>query len=279
MKRGMELCRDWSLCLLLLMIGGSSFAFQSTDVSNTWIDWKGTEEGKITLTGIFLNGRSQSEALTHEMVFTQDSNNGAIRQVQSGGFTAPPLAPIPLSTFTVNSTEKAAFKVVLKIFKKEQLIASDSLTSSQLELAKQRKSPRTVPLNSALKSVEKHPTTPKKHPAPAVDALEIEGLIIDETRSKAGRDFYDQFYAKWSAPQGVSNFSITIKELPARGRAARVLVKVNDEAVARPMLQPRSDIIELLAEQSVNIVTRHLQNKQKMSKDLDVGDQQGSGIY
>ena len=45
------------------------------------------------------------------------------------------------------------------------------------------------------------------------------------------------------------------------------------------MLQPRQDIIELLAEQSTQAVQKHLVDNEKLKKDLGKGGDRGNGIY
>lgn len=77
--------------------------------------------------------------------------------------------------------------------------------------------------------------------------LEIDGLIVDETITKMGRDFYDVFHRQWEAPPMASNFTIQIKEFPARGMGALIQVTVNDQTILEQQLQPRYDIIEEIA--------------------------------
>ncbi len=91
--------------------------------------------------------------------------------------------------------------------------------------------------------------------------MEIDGLVVDETQSKIGRDFYDAFYAGWEAPQGAVNFTVTVREQPVPSRGARVTVQVNDEMVFRANLQPKLDYIEAAARQAVYYARRGLQEQ------------------
>ncbi len=77
--------------------------------------------------------------------------------------------------------------------------------------------------------------------------LEIDGLVVDETITKMGRDFYDVFHRQWEAPPMAQNFTIQIKEFPARGLGALIQVTVNDQTILEQQLQPRYDIIEEIA--------------------------------
>ncbi|MFK8058096.1 MAG: curli-like amyloid fiber formation chaperone CsgH [Saprospiraceae bacterium] len=113
----------------------------------------------------------------------------------------------------------------------------------------------------------------------SVDDLEIDGLIINETRSKTGRDFYNFFYKKWQAPGGVKNFTITLKEYPTRGRVARVGIEVNGTLVFRPVLQPRQSVVEMSANQAIAIVKKHLLDQKRIKTQMESEDQSGSGLF
>lgn len=77
--------------------------------------------------------------------------------------------------------------------------------------------------------------------------LEVDGLIVDETITKIGRDFYDVFHRQWEAPPSAKNFTILIKERPTRGNGALIQVALNDELLFEQQLQPRYDVIEEVA--------------------------------
>lgn len=99
--------------------------------------------------------------------------------------------------------------------------------------------------------------------------LEIDGLIVDETRTRMGSDFYDLFYTNWEAPPEARNFTIIIMEQPAPQMGTRMTLKVNDQEVAQFMLQPRYEIIEELALQSVQFLRQHLFEREMMRLRLE----------
>lgn len=134
---------------------------------------------------------------------------------------------------------------------------------------------------------ESVPPSPARRPLPppslppaatAAPELEIDGLIIDETRTKLGRDFYDLFYGRWDAPAGATNYSITLSEAPARGRTVRLTVEVDGQPVYRRMLQPRLSLLEESAEQAARAVSQHLAQRSRISQQIELEDQSASGI-
>lgn len=234
------------------------------------------EAGLVVITGLVENYTEKTFAYSYSMSLRKAAPSGNTMSTQSGSFTLIPKEQKALSTVSINLSATASFNIVLKIFDDEKVVAIKELNSDERFLADfQKLKPKKQVLITKDTLDHKKASTPQN----STDALEIEGLIIDETRSKSGRDFYEQFYAKWVAPRGAKDFTITIRELPARGRAARVSVEINGNAVFRRMVQPRQDIIELLAEQSVGIAQKHLKDNENLKNDLGNGDQQGSGIF
>ena len=119
-----------------------------------------------------------------------------------------------------------------------------------------------------------------KQPVVSKDAeIEIDGLLVDDTKTKSGKDFYDLFYNGWEAPSAAKNYSITISEKPFRLTSTQVVVSINDNPVYQSILQPRLDIIEALAEEALSTTQNYLANYEEMLKLLNGDDMAGSGIY
>lgn len=109
--------------------------------------------------------------------------------------------------------------------------------------------------------------------------IEIDGLLFDETKTKSGRDFYDIFYSLWEAPLSSKNYSIFINEKPYRLSTTMIEVKINETLVFQSFLQPRADIVEMLAEQAVSRTYLYLKDYEDIIRQLEGEDRSGSGIY
>jgi hypothetical protein len=118
-------------------------------------------------------------------------------------------------------------------------------------------------------------------------------LVLDNTRTKLGRDFYESFYQQWSvlpvvargdstqkADDALENlFTITIDETPTPGLASLLSITINDLLVWQEVLQPRQGSAETLAENAVGLLREYIINYQEIQKQLGSEDQMGSGIY
>ena len=108
--------------------------------------------------------------------------------------------------------------------------------------------------------------------------LEIDGLIVDETITKTGRDFYEVFQRQWEAPPMAKNFTILIEELPSRGNISIVSLSVNENKLFEQPLQPRYDIVEEVATYMVGVVYEYLLNDQ-LNKQLEAEGKKAREVF
>ena len=109
--------------------------------------------------------------------------------------------------------------------------------------------------------------------------IEIDGLLVDDTKTKTGKDFYDLFYGSWEAPKDAKNFTITISEKPFRLSSTLIVVSINDTPVYQSVLQPRQDIVEGLSQDAISTTQSYLANYEEIMKQLNGDDMVGTGIF
>ena len=109
--------------------------------------------------------------------------------------------------------------------------------------------------------------------------IEIEGLIVDQTQTKIGHDFYDLFYSNWQPPDNFGDYTIIIEEKPLPQLGTQVTIKINDNEIFQQILQPRYDVIEAMAQYGVELSFNYIQNYEAIQKQLAGDDLQGSGIF
>jgi len=113
---------------------------------------------------------------------------------------------------------------------------------------------------AAYRPIPPAPADTTDNPDAGIRRLEIDGLVVDQTLTKLGRDFYDAFYRAWSPPAGAFNFTITVQEQPLPNVGTSVTLLVNDEVTYQARLQPREEVILGAAQQAVALAFRRLQN-------------------
>ena len=123
--------------------------------------------------------------------------------------------------------------------------------------------------------------TPKQQIEMSTDPLDLEigEMIFDETVTKVGRDFYDEFFTKWNNPTQIKDFSISIKERPMPGIGTQIRVFIDEHQILSQFIRPNQEMIEMLAEYSVGLASQYLVNYQEIQAQLQSEDQSGTGIY
>jgi curli production assembly/transport component CsgE len=115
----------------------------------------------------------------------------------------------------------------------------------------------------------------------AIDPLDLEigEMIFDETITKVGRDFYEIFFNNWSNPTTITDFSITIKEMPMPGIGTQITVLMDEFEILKQFIRPNQEMIEMLADYTVGLASQYLLNYQEIQAQLQSEDQSGTGIF
>lgn len=246
----------------------TTYAFDSTSVK-VWIDFI-EENDSVFVKGLSINMTENSIQLNWEMDIHKETVAGYYDKKLNGKLTAQPFFPSIISETEIDLKKREYFVIIFKVFDPENnLVGTDTLLSTQIDSSLVQPSPPEQPI--AKRNLPK--------PRNNLDALEIDGLILDETRSKIGRDFYELFYNRWNPPFGAKDYLITIREMPGRGIGARISIEINENVILYRFLQPRNDSVEEEANLTISYVKRYLQNSENLKQDMESQDVMGSGIY
>ncbi|GAB2794553.1 curli production assembly/transport component CsgE [Hymenobacter luteus] len=108
---------------------------------------------------------------------------------------------------------------------------------------------------------------------------ETSELVMDQSITKPGRDFYDLFYSQWEAPADVKEYTIIIGEKPGRANSTFVTVRVNDNDLLEFPLQPNYDIIQETAREAIGYVQDYLVQQLNLSRQLERGERVSTELY
>lgn len=111
------------------------------------------------------------------------------------------------------------------------------------------------------------------------DDIEIEAMVVDETQTKLGHDFFESFYSQWEVPEEYKNFAVTVIEKPSPRLGTMISIQINDQEAYQGFIQPRNDMIEDAAAQAVGTLLSYMENFEQIQKELQGNDLQGTGIH
>lgn len=180
-------------------------------------------EKQLKIKALITNNTSTYQELNYLLISIKKGVGGNLsNNKQSGKFSINPNESKSLSEMSVNLEKQDALKAFLYIRDEQtqKLLAKDSLEINEDFFKKN------------ISVVEKE------------EAYEISGLMIDETKSKIGKDFYDLFYIQYNQNPDKSNSAITITELPARGRSGQINIQIDDKVIYSFMTNPSEDYLK-----------------------------------
>lgn len=250
------------ILLILCSPLASDVSGQAVSDFKAWLE-KETFEETTMVRGFFENKMSSPQRLTYRFTL----KIGGEAEVRESRFLIRAGKTQALSKAVAFVSSGEFDLVKLEVFQNENLVAADSLTAKMVEQ------------EAIAKAKTAKPKRKSAAQANTFSDLEIDGLIIDETRSKVAHNFYEYFYNKWSAPLNVKGYLITIREMPSRGLASRISIEINGENLVERALEPRDEVLEQTAAQLVSAIQNHLQKQQTVANEIGNEDTSGSGVY
>ncbi len=97
---------------------------------------------------------------------------------------------------------------------------------------------------------------------------EFTGLVIDQTISKFGHDFYDSFMTGWEPPNDA--FILTIKERPSVVLGSLIWIEIDDTVVYESLLTPKISANEEKAQEARNYALEYINYRGKALQELDL---------
>lgn len=152
------------------------------------------------------------------LVKKTDANKNLSVSQQKGKFTLEPNQIESLSSTTVNQTSKQKITAILFIRDEveNRLITKDSIQITTKELRPIKESTLIV----------------------------MKGIVVDDSKTKMGRDYYDAFYSTYNQYPSKFDFIINISELPHRGLSSIVQVKVDQDLILEFFANPDEEFIK-----------------------------------
>jgi curli production assembly/transport component CsgE len=111
--------------------------------------------------------------------------------------------------------------------------------------------------------------------------IELEGIVVNRTRTPVGRRFYQEFTADWieNLDRQSGRANLLIEERPARGSGSLLTIRDEQDVLYSQFLTPRIVGIQESAEKAAEIVRQRLVNKAiaKLNESQPGGDLFGEG--
>ncbi|MGX9986997.1 CsgE family curli-type amyloid fiber assembly protein [Soonwooa purpurea] len=210
-------------------------------------------ESMISIHAKAINNDDIVHALNYLLISIKRSSNGNIsNNKQEGRFIISPDERKDLSQITINYANDDQVKIYLFIRneKENQLVSKDSLFFN-------------VKSDELLS--HKYNFSNEKDEIVKEEDFELKGLVVDNTKSKIGKDFFEAFYNIYKDSTNQFAFVININELPSIGRNGIINIDTSDKNIYSFRVVPNDDYIIAQAQMTM----RYLNNYYRESKLLD----------
>ncbi|WP_055446646.1 CsgE family curli-type amyloid fiber assembly protein [Lacinutrix mariniflava] len=203
------------------------------------------------------------------IVFKTDTINNVSKSLQSNRFFLEGNEKKILSSITLNNNVDVKTTLLLLIYPiidgennvgaigKDRIVLSISENGQiRIELDPNRKELKeTVSLDVV---------------ADGEDGVLMQGLVIQKTLTKAGRDFHRYFYAEYFNKQIKTNKHILIHEVPGQRRSTRISVKVDGQLVWQFFANPKKEFLIEMANTAIQRSLAHLQRLQQQQQQKEI---------
>ena len=187
-------------------------------------------------------------------VYSADKNNNVSRSNQTDLFFLKANEKKVLSTVAVNYSIEDKITIVLVLYDKDD----KPVGQDRIELIYE---------NGYQKLVNEEALTPQaavsQDQAAPQDGYIMDGLVVENTLTKAGRDFYKYFYSEYYNRGIQTKKNIVIEEVPGRMRSTRISVKIDDRVVWQFFSQPKKSFLQSMAITALDRCIAHLQQLQQ----------------
>jgi len=232
-----------TLLFLFIVNGTSTFSQENlnaiivTDITDNLVNIRGLAQNDENI---------YKEGFDYLLFSLKKGVNGNYsRNTQSGEFSMEPTEEKELATLKINIQKGEECKVYLFIRKEGALVAKDSAIIFSAENRKKKQ------------FVEE-------------SEIEIKGLVIEDVKTKLGKDFYDYFYQKYSSSGSQYPFIINITEKPSIGRGSKISIDVDDIVIFEFMTKPDDEFIQAAANQALRYVYNYSTQRKLLYKNKKI---------
>ena len=217
-------------------------------------------DGFITIVGTAFNKTEITESLVYKLsVIKKDSLGNSSKNDQEGRFVIQANQKLDLSSTVINSPKHTKTTLLLLIYNLDKkLIGKDRivLNDDGSDQAFKKKILSDINLKTNPKATQQTVDVSSTKE----DGVEIKGLVLEETKTKPGRDFYKLFYNLYTVNNINANKIVKIKEVLALGRNSKIEVLVGEKKVFEFFVRPSIDYLTKVNDQAILRVYKYLKN-------------------
>ncbi|GAA4112173.1 hypothetical protein GCM10022393_10430 [Aquimarina addita] len=235
------------LVLAICFICISSFTQSQTTNTEIIAKLKTSTIDDITvITAEAINETEVYKSLKYTLsVFRTDENGDMVKNNQEDRFTLEANEQKSLTSVSVAIDESDKIVILLLIYEEDSIISKDRIAFNEIE--------KENPLQ------EENTTS---------DGIELRGIVIEETKTKPGKDFYEFFYNSYTLNRINGNKIVGVYEQLSFGRSTIIQVKIEDQLIIEFLGKPDQEYLEQMSKTAIRKVYAYFKNLKNQKNDI-----------
>ena len=226
------------------------FGQYNTSVAAEILITENTEFTELKANARNVTELNRSLTYVFSVITTAEGENNPKTDKKEEGFSLAPFETEVLADITINKSDKSKIIVLFLIYNyKKELIGKARWAQNETN--------------------SKEPVIVTKDELNRYKDPILTGMVTEDTRTKAGRDFYRLFYSDYFLSQLNTEEIISVKELLAFGRNTKIEVRIGSTLVSQFFLQPKEDFLKKMVKGTMANISRYLQTKKNINQEIE----------
>jgi len=211
----------------------------------------------VTITGTALNHSEINQSLRYVLTVFKGGKDSAnkSKNSQAGFFTLNPGQQKNLSVTSINSNNKERIIILLLIYNLEDdLIGKDRIVLNDGGAGDSK-----IILERNDDTISNSQDTQFRK----ADGVVLRGIVIEDTKTKLGSDFYKMFYIDYLNNEINGREIVLIKEVLAIGNNTKIEIHVGSDILIEFIIRPQISFLTEMKDHSIARVQRYFLNLEK----------------
>jgi len=236
---------NFKLIILFLLV----FQFSNGQFTNTQVIAKIKTEridDIVSVSAEAVNSTEVYKSLKYTFsIFRTDSDNKVTKNDQEGRFTLEANEQKNLATTSIGIDESDKIVILLLVYEEETIVGKDRIAFNEEANKKKKEEEYTED-----------------------DGIELKGIVIEETKTKPGKDFYEFFYNSYTLNRINGSKIVGVYEKLSFGRSTIIQVKIEDKVIHEFLGKPDIEYLEQMSKVAIRRVYKYFKDLKKQKRDI-----------
>ena len=213
------------------------------------------DDDRLHITSIAQNKTEITTSISYKLslIKTNLITQNQSKNTQNGRQVLEPFQRLSLSSIQVNTTQEDRLIILLLLYD-----VNEKLIGTARYVVNEDRDDNKIK-ESLTQQFQKESGKENKTEEIPYDKITFKGLVVDETKTKAGRDFYQLFYSNYLSNNINSEHIITITESITLGNNTKITLKINQVNLFEFFVRTQYDYLKSMSQTAIIRTIRHLE--------------------